>query len=181
MMSSYPAEWERHERLRDGTRVFVRPIKGEDGSLYPDFIAAESIQDARRRFLGAVSGLSDEHIARLTHVDYGQAMAFIAIDETDAKMLGVVRLHRQADDPGTGEYAVIVRSDFKGRGLGRLLMRRLIEWSEAERIRTVFGLVLADNAAMLKLCEQLGFQIGDYAPDRDIKRVTLNLADRTGP
>jgi GNAT superfamily N-acetyltransferase len=180
-MSSYPAEWERHERLRDGIRVFVRPIKGEDETLYPDFIAAENLKDARRRFLGAVSGLSDEHIARLTHVDYSRAMAFIAIDETDGKMLGVVRLHRQADDPGTGEYAVIVRSDCKGRGLGRLLMRRLIEWSEAARLKTIFGLVLADNAEMLKLCEQLGFHVGDYAPDRDIKRVSLNLADGTPP
>jgi len=102
-MSSYPAEWERHERLRDGTRVFVRPIKSEDAALYPDFIAAESAEDARRRFLGAVGGLSDALIARLTHVDYSRAMAFIAIDETDGKMLGVVRLHRSADDSGTGE------------------------------------------------------------------------------
>ena len=174
-MSSYPAEWERHERLRDGSRVFVRPIKDEDAALYPDFIAAESAEDARRRFLGAVRDLSQEHIARLTHVDYSRAMAFIAIDETDKKMLGVVRLHRQADDPGTGEYAVIVRSDCKGRGLGRLLMRRMIEWAEAARLKTIFGLVLADNAEMLRLCGQFGFQIGDYLPDRDIKRVTLQL------
>jgi RimJ/RimL family protein N-acetyltransferase len=177
-MSSYPAEWERHERLRDGTRIFVRPIKGDDETLYPDFIAAESVEDGRRRFLGAVRGLSQELIARLTHLDYNLAMAFIAIEETEGKMLGVVRLHRQEDDPGTGEYAVIVRSDFKGRGLGRLLMRRLIEWSEAAQMKTVFGLVLADNAEMLRLCEQLGFHIGDYAPARDIKRIFLSLADR---
>jgi acetyltransferase len=72
-----------------------------------------------------------------------------------------------------------VRSDFKGRGLGRLLMRRLIEWSEAARMKTIFGLVLADNAEMLRLCEQLGFRIGDYMPDRDIKRVTLRFPERT--
>ena len=130
-------------------------------------------------FFGAVRDLSHEFIVRLTHVDYDLRMAFVAIDEADGKMLGVVRLHREEDDPGTGEYAVIVRSDFKGRGLGRLLMRRMIEWSKVARIRTIFGLVLADNAEMLKLCEQLGFQIGDYMPDRDIKRVSLSLADGT--
>jgi acetyltransferase len=74
-----------------------------------------------------------------------------------------------------------VRSDFKGHGLGRQLMLRIIEWSKAARIKTVFGLVLADNAEMLKLCEQLGFQVGDYMPDRDIKRVSLSLADRNRP
>lgn len=175
-MSSYPAEWERHEQLRDGTRVLIRPIKGEDETLYPAFRAAETIKDTRHRFFGAVGSLSKESIARFTHLDYDRAMAFIAIAEADGKMLGVVRLHRQEDLPETGEYAVIVRSDFKGRGLGRLLMQRMIEWAKAARMSTITGLVLADNAEMLKLCVQLGFVTGDYLPDRDIKRVTLTLA-----
>jgi acetyltransferase len=180
-MSSYPAEWERRERLRDGTHILVRPIKGEDETLYPAFMAAESVEDARRRFFGAVRDLSPAFIVRLTHVDYDLRMAFIAIDEADGKMLGVVRLHRQEDDPGTAEYAVIVRSDFKGRGLGRLLMMRMIEWSKAAGIKTITGLVLADNAEMLKLCEQLGFQTSDYMPDRDIKRVSLSLVGGNRP
>jgi acetyltransferase len=180
-MVSYPAEWERHELLRDGTHVFVRPIKGDDDSLYRHFIATENPEDVRRRFFGSIRELSDEFIARMTHVDYSRAMAFIAIDETDGKMLGVVRLHGQENDPGMGEYAVIIRSDLKGRGLGRLLMRRMIEWSKAAQMKTIFGLVLADNVEMLKLCGQLGFHVDDYMPDRNIKRVSLNLEDGTQP
>jgi RimJ/RimL family protein N-acetyltransferase len=175
-MNSYPAEWERHERLRDGTQVLVRPLKGEDAELYPAFIAAETVEDTRRRFFGAVRALSKDFIARLTHVDYERAMAFIALDETGGKMLGVVRLHRQKDDLDTGEYAVIVRSDFKGRGLGRLLMQRIIEWSKAARVKTITALVLAENVEMLRLCREVGFEVGDYLPDRDIKRVSLRLA-----
>jgi hypothetical protein len=57
----------------------------------------------------------------------------------------------------------------------------MIEWSEAAQIKMVFGLVLADNTEMLKLCEQLGFHVGDYAPDRGIKRVSLSFADRNRP
>jgi len=176
-LSSYPAEWERHERLRDGTRVLVRPIKGEDETLYPDFIAAENAEDVRLRFFGAIRELSQAFITQLTHLDYDRAMAFVAIDEANGKMLGVVRLHQEAEKPGTGEYAVIVRSDFKGRGLGRLMMRQMIEWAKAARVNTITGLVLADNAEMLKLCAELGFQTGDYLPDRGIKRVSLQLAD----
>ena len=176
-MSSYPAEWERHEQLRDGTRVFVRPIKREDEALYPDFAAAESAEDMRRRFFGPIRQLSQAAITQLTHLDYERAMAFVAIGEADGKMLGVVRLHQQAEEPGTCEYAIIVRSDFKGRGLGRLMMRQMIEWAKAARVNTITGLVLADNAEMLKLCAELGFQTGDYLPDRDIKRVSLSLAD----
>jgi acetyltransferase len=179
-MHPYPAEWENEAALRDGTRVRVRPIKGEDAALYPTFMAAESFQDARRRFFAAISGLSRETIARLTHVDYDRTMAFIALDAADGKMLGVVRLHR-LEAPDTAEYAIIVRSDFKGRGLGRILMQRMIEWAKAARIGTITALVLADNAEMLKLCEELGFTVGDYQPDRDIKRVTLQLAGLPAP
>jgi GNAT superfamily N-acetyltransferase len=180
-MNPYPAKWERHEILSDGTRVLVRPIKGEDETLYPAFRAAETTKDTRHRFFGAIGSLSKESIARFTHLDYDRAMAFIAIDEADGKMLGVVRLHRQEDLPGTGEYAVIVRSDFKGRGLGRLLMRRLIEWSKTAGIKTITGLVLADNDEMLKLCADLGFETGDYLPDRDIKRVSLSVGGSAPP
>ena len=174
-MNSYPAKWERHEILRDGTRVFVRPIKGEDEALYPAFRAAETMQDTRHRFFGAIGSLSRESIARFTQLDYDRAMAFIAIDETDGKMLGVVRLHRSEGQPQIAEYAVIVRSDFKGRGLGRLLMQRLIQWSKTAGIKTITGLVLADNDEMLKLCAELGFETADYLPDRDIKQVSLQI------
>jgi acetyltransferase len=47
-------------------------------------------------------------------IDYARAMAFIAIEETSGKMLGVVRLHADANYD-RGEYAVLVRSDLKGR------------------------------------------------------------------
>jgi len=180
-MSPYPAEWERRARLRDGTDVLIRPIRGEDDVLYPDFMAAESVEDTRRRFLGAVRQLSQAFIFRLTHVDYEGAMAFIAVDEADGKMLGVVRLHRDEKDPTSGEYAVIVRSDYKGRGLGRLLMRQIIDWSNAVGVKSVTALVLADNDRMLKLCRELGFEIGEYPPDRDIRRVSLQLAPVQSP
>ena len=50
-MKPYPAEWERHDALRDGRRVFVRPLKPEDTALYPDFLADLTREDLRLRFL----------------------------------------------------------------------------------------------------------------------------------
>ena len=65
-------------------------------------------------------------LARLIPIDYARAMAFFAIDNSlSGKMLGVVRLHRDANfDPA--EYAILVRSDLKGRGLGWLLMQMIV-------------------------------------------------------
>ena len=75
-------------------------------------------------------------------------------------MLGVVRLHLDADRRG-GEYAVIVRSAFKGHGLGWMLMQRMIEYARMIGLERVHGQVLAENTTMLRMCAELGFQIDD--------------------
>src|SRR5689334_10050441 len=104
-----------HDVLPDGTRVLMRPLRPEDAAYYPDFVANVTPQDVRLRFFMPIRELSEQRISELTHVDYTRAMAFIALDESAGAMLGVVRLHLDADRTG-GEYAVIVRSALKGHG-----------------------------------------------------------------
>jgi acetyltransferase len=91
-------------------------------------------------------------------------MAFIAIEESSGKMLGVVRLHADADYE-RGEYAILVRSDLKGRGLGYLLMQMIIKYARAEGLKTIEGQVLAENTTMLAMCESSG------SPFRQIRTI----------
>ncbi len=102
-------------------------------------------------------------------------MAFVAIGQDTGELLGVARLHCNQFRTH-GEYAVIVRSDHKRRGLGRLLMRHLIDWARATGLERVHGQVYAYNEPMLKMCEELGFVVTDDPSDRDIKVVTLTLS-----
>jgi RimJ/RimL family protein N-acetyltransferase len=173
-MKPYPREWERHDALRDGTAVFVRPLKPDDAELYPDFLSEVTSEDLRLRFFAPIRELSPELIDRLTHLDYAKAIAFIAIEEKSGRMLGVVRLHYDPDGKA-GEYAVLVRSHLKGHGLGWLLMRRIIEYAEAEGLARIHGQVLAENSTMLAMCTELGFTIADDPTERSVKVVTLEL------
>ena len=163
-----------HDVLPDGTPVLTRPLKPEDAALYPDFVAQVSPDDLRLRFFAAVKELSDERISELTHLDYTRAMAFIAIDEATGKMLGVVRLHLDEDRQG-GEYAVIVRSELKGHGLGWLLMRRMIDYARAIGLARVHGQVLAENTTMLRMCAELASAIEDDPTEKGVKVVRLEL------
>jgi RimJ/RimL family protein N-acetyltransferase len=173
-MNPYPKEWERHDVLRDGTPVFVRPLKADDETLYPDFLSEVTSEDLRLRFFAPIKELSPEFIGRLTHLDYAKAMAFIALDEKTGRMLGVVRLHYDADGKA-GEYAVLVRSHLKSHGLGWLLMHRMIEYAEAQGLARVHGQVLAENTTMLAMCAELGFTITDDPAERGVKVVMLAL------
>jgi acetyltransferase len=102
-------------------------------------------------------------------------MAFIAIDEASGEMLGVVRIHANADYDH-GEYAVLVRSDLKGRGLGYLLMTLIIEYAGTEGLKMIEGQVLAENVAMLGMCRNLGFEISADPHDTDTRVVRLVVA-----
>ena len=115
----------------------------------------------RLRFFAPVKEFGHAFLARLIQIDYARAMAFIAIDDSSGKMLGVVRLHRNANFD-TAEYAILVRSDLKGRGLGWLLMKMIIDYARTEGLQAIEGQVLRENTTMLAMCREFGF---DIVPD----------------
>ena len=89
-------------------------------------------------------------------------------------MLGVVRLHADANYE-RGEYAILVRSDLKGRGLGWLLMQMIIEYARAEGLKTIEGQVLGENIAMLAMCREFGFYISSRSGrPRHLRRETFH-------
>jgi acetyltransferase len=102
-------------------------------------------------------------------------MAFVTIDEASAELLGVVRLHSDANYE-SGEYAILLRSDLKGHGLGWKLMELIIAYAKSEGLKRIEGQVLAENAAMLNMCREFGFEVGHDPNDPSIMLVTLSLA-----
>jgi acetyltransferase len=89
-------------------------------------------------------------------------------------MIGGVRLHADANYD-TGEYAVLLRSDLKGRGLGWTLMQMIIEYARAEGLKRIEGEVLGENTVMLKMCRELGFSVEREPDSGDIMKVVLSL------
>jgi RimJ/RimL family protein N-acetyltransferase len=164
-----------HDVLPDGRCVLMRPIRPEDAALYPDFMTHVTPDDSRLRFFSTIREFSPERIAQFTTLDFARAMAFVAIDEANGNLLGVVRLHLDRDNQA-GEYAVIVRSALKGHGLGWLLMQRIIEYARAIGLREMNGQVLCENTTMLRMCAELGFHISDDPVSREVKVVTLTLS-----
>jgi acetyltransferase len=171
----YPKEWERSLTLNGGWKVDVRPVRPDDAPLYGPFFAAVTHEDLRLRFFAPVKDFSDAFVAKLTHLDYSRAMAFAAIEHDTGQLLGVVRLHADADHR-EGEYAILLRSDLKGRGLGWALMRLIIEYARQDGLETISGQILRENTTMLSMCEALGFTAHGDPDDPDLKVVTLDLS-----
>lgn len=174
VIKPYPANWEKRLLIEGVGGVDIRPIVPADEHLYEDFLAAIEPEDHRLRFFVPKSKLSHRFIARLTQIDYAREIAFVALEMKTGRLLGVVRFGADPDFK-TGEYAVLVRSDLKGKGLGWQLMNHLIDYARAAGLEQLFGSVLAENATMLAMCRQLGFGVAADPDDMAVRHVTLNL------
>jgi len=170
----YPAEWERELVLSGGWKVAARPVRPEDEPDIAAFLKHVSIEDLRLRFFHALKDFPHAFVARFTQLDYARAMAFVATDVQRGEVVGVVQIHSDSRYE-TGEYAILLRSDLKGKGLGWALMKLLIEYAKAEGLSKVSGQVLHDNTTMLTMCRELGFEIKSDPADAQVELVSLDL------
>jgi acetyltransferase len=156
----YPKMLEQKVTLSDGWEMLLRPIRPEDEPAHQIFFTHLSREDIRLRFFNAIKELPHTEMARLTQIDYDREMAFIAIapdGNGHGETYGVVRA---ITDPNNeqAEFAVIVRSDLKGQGLGRVLMEKIVDYCRSRGTKRIMGQVLKENTSMLSLANRLGFE-----------------------
>ncbi|HTH60714.1 MAG TPA: GNAT family N-acetyltransferase [Paraburkholderia sp.] len=158
-----------------GQRVTIRPIRPEDEEQHRAFIDAMTPEDLRLRFFSAVRSFDHSQLARMTQIDYDREMALIATvtDENGKpRTLGVVRAVADPDNE-TAEFAVTVLSTLKGRGLGRLLMERIIAYARSRGTHWLLGEALRENTGMIALARTSGFSV---TPTEDPGVVGFRLA-----
>jgi RimJ/RimL family protein N-acetyltransferase len=126
-------------------------------------------------------GLPPSQLARFTQIDYDREMALIAIDRAkegheanpaSRRLLGEVRVVADPDNHAA-DFAIIVRSGLKGKGLGRLLLQNIIDYARHRGITELRGETFAENLRMQRLAEQLGFVLSSGS---DPGTVNLRLA-----
>jgi RimJ/RimL family protein N-acetyltransferase len=119
-----------------------------------------SDEEVRRRFLHPLKALGDEHLRKLTHPIAGDEFVVVAAEPLppgEALVGSVARVSRDSHDCGRAEFAILVSRFLAGQGLGRILMQRLMDWSQRHGIGELWGDVMEDNTAMLQLAHRLGF------------------------
>jgi acetyltransferase len=177
----YPSALERRSTLRDGTVVLIRPVKPEDAPGFERNFQKMRPEDIQHRFFAAMKALPVQLLARLTQIDYDREMAFVAVPPPESgdadDGYGVVRIAADPDNE-RAEFAVIVRSDWQGRGLGKHLMNLIIDYARARGLGEVWGTILRENTGMIDLVRRLGFTI--RADTDDPSLVTASLTVRAG-
>ncbi|RUW88851.1 GNAT family N-acetyltransferase [Mesorhizobium sp. M7A.F.Ca.US.011.01.1.1] len=169
----YPSGWEK-EFSAGGMRYHIRPIKPADIALYPEFLARISPDDLRLRFLAPRKSFSDQMLKRLTQLDYDRNMAFVALETSTGLLAGISRLSCDPDH-AVAEYALLVRTDLQGHGLGWELLKQIVDYAKADGIGRIEGIVLSENVKMLAMCREFGFSVRHHPSEPGLVEAILDL------
>lgn len=160
-----------------GRTVELRPIRPEDEAMHTEFLSHLDPEDIRMRVFYSRRTMERSELARLTQIDYTREMAFIAIapgPDGLPQTQGVVRALADPDNL-SAEFGIIIRSELKGGGLGKLLMDKLISYLRAHGTQQVVATVLKENRRMLELARLLGFRDAARQEDGDTRAIVLDL------
>lgn len=172
----YPQHLEESVTLKNGDACLFRPILPEDEPALQRFIAKVTKEDLYYRYFSEINEFTHEDLANMTQIDYDREMAIVAVRRTDdgEEILGVTRAISDPDNVDA-EFAVLVRSDLKGLGLGRRLLEKLIGYTRDHGLMRLNGITMPNNRGMVTLARKLGFTV-DIQLEDGIVSLTLPLA-----
>ncbi|WAH51835.1 protein lysine acetyltransferase [Pseudescherichia vulneris] len=176
----YPQHLEENVTLKNGDACLFRPILPEDEPALQRFIAKVTKEDLYYRYFSEINEFTHEDLANMTQIDYDREMAIVAVRRTDEgeEILGVTRAISDPDNVDA-EFAVLVRSDLKGLGLGRRLLEKLIGYTRDHGLMRLNGITMPNNRGMVTLARKLGFTV-DIQLEEGIVSLTLPLAGPGG-
>ncbi len=129
------------------------------------------------RFMHPIKELTENYSRRLATVDPEREFALVLVENLPPAEALIGAVVRAAIDrtEREAEFAIIVGRELSRNGLGKHLMKKVIEWARKKRLDAIYGLVLHDNTAMLKLADSLGFERYYNDDDNEVTLVRLRL------
>ena len=175
IISPYPRQYETRITTRDGTALFIRPIRPEDAPLMEQHFASLSPRSIYRRFFTPMRQLSPRMLARFTQIDYDREIALVALAQVDGQetLLAVARIISERS-PDRAEFSVVSADAWQGKGIGAALLQRCLDIAGQRGIAHVHGTVLAENTQMLALGKKLGFKVQRVTGSSEYE-LTLDL------
>ncbi len=161
--SSYRAR----DTLADGRVVHFRAIRPSDrNKLHQAFhnLSASSVRD---RFFNVKLDLTPRELTYFTEVDFSMHVALVAELECESEMqpVGVGRFVRNREQPDHSEFAITISDDMQGQGIGKLLLKQLVQCARKLGVHHLAASVLPQNTRMTKLLHHTGLPVESHIED----------------
>jgi acetyltransferase len=163
----YPSQYISQWTAKDGSQVTFRPIRPEDEPLIVEFHTTLSDRSVYLRYLRPLlmsQRAAHRRLARICHGDYDREITLVAEqvnanegENGEKRILAAGRLTKM-HGLNSAKFSVLVSDLYQGMGVGKEMMRRLIQVSKEEGLEHIETLMTVDNQPMRRICQELGFR-----------------------
>lgn len=155
--------------LRDGSTAQLRLATPADVQAVRAFFDRLSPDATRRRFFSATRP-GDAIVAEMCgSTDPRSACHLLVFRTHDGEPRVVAVGSYVATRPGTAEVALAVDDDFRGKGLGTLLLERLALVAVRNGFTRFWAVTHTDNRAMLGVFRDSGFAVAEWADGGEVE------------
>jgi acetyltransferase len=167
-------KWPRRAKTHDGVEYRIRPIRTDDIERDRNFINNLSSSSRYNRMMGLMREPSAELLNHFVNLDYRHEMALVAVvgDGADESIIAVARY---GGNPAYCEFAIAVADAWQSRGIGTTLSQLLFEYAKSHGVRRMYAVLLAGNARMLKLADDLKMNVRRSAHDNAVVEAWRTL------
>jgi RimJ/RimL family protein N-acetyltransferase len=157
----YPYQYETWFTMKNGEKVFFRPIKPTDEPKVQDLYY--SLEDEARifRFFFNKRFFPREDVQADVNIDYERNIAMVGMLGDEPKTRKLIAMCSYLRDPETnlGEIAFTVRKEYRNQNLTKFMLHYLIRIAREKGLSGFKGDILWDNQAMVHIIRSSGYRI----------------------
>ena len=166
IISTYPNKYIKTVKLKDNTKVTLRPIKPEDEYMWQDMFNSFSEETVRFRFFRIIKDTPHEMRTRYCNIDYDRELGIVAETEENGKkrLIGVIRIILTPGREDEAEFALVVSDKWHRLGLGSEFLDYMFEIGKDKKLNKIYGIVLKENMPMITICKEKNFKFSEGDP-----------------
>ncbi len=160
---------------RTGFEFHVRPVAPSDEEALAEFFKHVTRDDLRFRFLSPIPEVGKELLSYLINVDHDHKEDFLALDIDDKTIIASAMIGAN-EDKSVAEVAIVVRSDYKHRGMSWTFLEYVISEARRSGIKKLQSIESRENHAAIELEREMGFTAKSYPGDATLMLLEFDLS-----
>ncbi len=163
---------------QDRAWLEMRRLRPSDEPRVKDSLNKLSAASRRNRFFAAITEFSDQAVHQLVDIDPRRVYALVVLEVLDGTPTPIAGGRFVEEENGSAcSFSVLVGDPWQGQGIGRRIVEALLREASRRGLRQMYGQVLGDNQAMIKLVHSLHFVVLESDEDAGVVNIVRDVPD----
>jgi len=173
----YPSKYESEAVLKDGSRIFLRPVQQNDSGKWLDFMSRMKRHKEYIRLHNIPEEMTEKYAASCCSIDYYNNFIFVAlaVKKRKQEIVGLGRYYR-LPQKNSADVFFLVDESFQNKGIGTAIMELLVDAARDNGIRSFEAMIPENNnTEIVKAFNSYGFHL-ERKLEEGLSRVTFSIA-----